>query len=194
MIDVIDYLGRHSRAAALATAAAVAAGGVWAVGIGPSAAAPAASSDPSNISLARGTAVPENSMSARERQAFSSARGLLKLNLGAVHAAGNGVWLTSGDGKSCVFVDDGEGIGGGCATTSATEQGKLAFDVRSTTSDERTLTGVVPDGVRTVTARDAAGAVVDSSAVHNNAYQVHGSGIRALELTGDGSPITIPES
>lgn len=170
---------------------------IWALGIRSGSAAPVPSEAPANIGLAKSAPVGDSVLTPYEREGFAAIRQALRLDLGQVHAASGAdrVWLAYGSGKVCVLVDDGRGIAAGCATREITEQGRLAFETRSTTGDARRIVGVVPDDVTVVMAVDSSGGVVDKSAVVENVYRISGTGIDHLVLVGvDGATRAIPVS
>lgn len=168
--------------------AILAAGVLWAAGVGESAAVSStAELAPKGLSVLRGPAVTLGDLPDQQRRAIEALGRTLSVELSTVHRAAPGVWVAASGGKTCIFSENTEGIGGSCAPNADAEAGKLGLQVRSMDGDASENIGLAPDGITSVTGRSASGERVAADVVENNVFRVRGEALESLSFVGVGS-------
>jgi hypothetical protein len=165
------------------------AAGLWAVGIGPSRAASVdIPAKPAGVALADTTPVAVGDLGPSVSKDIETLRSIQHSTAGELHDAGDGVWINTDPGRTCLFVTNVDGVGSSCQSDDKVTSRGMMFLARSTTSDASQIVGLVPDGVTSVSAQSEAGSTVAEGAVQNNIYRVSGRGISTLRFNGGSVP------
>lgn len=100
---------------------------------------------------------------------------------------GTKMWVVPGTDNICLAVDDTDGVGVSCNTTSEALDGRVLLVEHSTKGGPDTAFGLVPDGTTTVIGKSASGSV--QGHVKGNVYVLHGRALDELAVGDTGRKI-----